>query len=156
VLYFKFFIAPPSDVLSNGPARSLVQILDLSRHVEILQFYWREFIRFGAWGIPAFSIGIIPILLIFLLLFRTQGVKEYRSAYTAGITMLIIQALGYYAIYLITPYDLTWHLRYSIERISLQIFPLIAFLILAASQTPESVFDPIAANLKGTKHAARH
>ena len=56
--------------------------------------------------------------------------------------MLIVQALGYYAIYLITPYDLTWHLQYSIDRIFLQIFPLIAFLILSASRSPESVFDP--------------
>ena len=60
--------------------------------------------------------------------------------------MLVIQALGYYAIYLITPYDLTWHLSYSIERIALQIFPLVAFLILSASRSPESVFDSHAIN----------
>ena len=142
VLYFKFFLAPPSDVLSNGAARSIAQILDISRHLEILRFYWGKFIRFGSWGIPGFSIGIIPILLIYFFLFNSGAIKEYPGAYIAGITMLIVQALGYYAIYLITPYDLTWHLQYSIDRIFLQIFPLIAFLILSASRSPESVFDP--------------
>jgi len=146
VLYFKFFIAPPSDVLSNGTARSIAQILDISRHKEILNFYWREFLGFGSWGIPGFSYGIIPVLLIYFLLFNSGVIKERAGAYIAGITMLVIQALGYYAIYLITPYDLTWHLYYSIERIALQIFPLIVFLILTASRSPESVFDSQAIN----------
>jgi hypothetical protein len=80
-------------------------------------------------------------MLFYFLLFNSGTIREYPAAYIAAITMLVIQALGYYAIYLITPYDLTWHLYYSIERIALQIFPLIAFLILSASRTPESVFD---------------
>lgn len=142
VLYFKFFLAPPSDVLSNGMARSIAQILDLSRHAEILNFYKGEFLGFGRWDIPGFSLGIIPILLIYFLLFNSGDIKIHPAAYIAGITILIVQALGYYAIYLITPYDLTWHLYYSIERIALQIFPLIAFLVLSASRSPESVFDP--------------
>ena len=146
VLYFKFFLAPPSDVLSNGLARSIAQILDISRHKEILNFYWGEFLGFGSWGIPGFSIGIIPILLFYLLLFNSGVIRERPAPYIAGITMFIVQALGYYAIYLITPYDLTWHLYYSIERIALQIFPLIAFLVLTASRSPESVFDPKAIN----------
>jgi 4-amino-4-deoxy-L-arabinose transferase-like glycosyltransferase len=141
VLYFKFFIAPPSDVLSNGMARSIAQVLDPSRHAEILRFYWGEFLRFGRWGIPGLSIGIIPVLLIYFLLFNSGIIKKYPAAYITGITMLVIQALGYYAIYLITPYDLTWHLSYSIERIALQIFPLVAFLVLSASRSPESVLD---------------
>lgn len=142
VLYFKFFIAPPSDVLSNGPARSIAQVLDISRHGEILNFYWGEFIHFGSWGIPGFSIGIFPILIIYFLLFNSGVIRQHPGVYIAGITMLIVQVLGYYAIYLITPYDLTWHLYYSIERIALQIFPLIAFLVLTASRSPESIFDP--------------
>ena len=146
VLYFKFFLAPPSDVLSNGMARSIAQVLDPSRHAEILRFYWGEFLGFGRWGIPGLSIGIIPILLVYFLLFNSGVVKKYPAAYIAGITMLVVQALAYYAIYLITPYDLTWHLSYSIERIALQIFPLVAFLVLSASRSPESVFDSHAIN----------
>ncbi len=146
VLYFKLFLAPPSDVLSSGPTRSMAQALDISRHVQILQSFWGEFKGFGSWGITGLSYGIIPVLLIYYLLFRAGVVKEHRTAYGAGITMLVIQILGYYAIYLITPYDLTWHLYYSAERVILQIFPLILFLILSASRTPESAFDSNTAN----------
>ena len=36
VLYFKEFLAPPSDVLSSGITRSIQQALDVSRHITIL------------------------------------------------------------------------------------------------------------------------
>ncbi len=136
VIFFKLFLAPPSDVLSNGAARSIQQILGIPRHLEILQYLGRELFYFGGW---TNLFGIIPVLLVYFLLFRLPVDKELRSAYIAGITMLAVQLLGDYGVYLITPYDLTWHLSYSIERIVLQIFPVIAFLILCASRVPEEI-----------------
>ena len=97
----------------------------------------REFWIFGGWNL----LGIIPVLIIYFLLFRLPVVKELRPAYLAGITIIAVQLLGDYGVYLITPYDLTWHLSYSIERIVLQVFPIIAFLILCASRTPEEIFQ---------------
>ncbi len=146
VLYFKLFLAPPSDVLSNGLVRSLHQVLDIARHVEILQFFWGQFIGFGSWDIAGVATAIIPVLLIYYLLFRAPINKEHRPAYIAGFTMLAVQALGYYGIYLITPYDLTWHLSYSVTRIFLQVFPMVSFLILCASRPPESIFGSIPAS----------
>lgn len=140
VLYFKLFLAPPSDVLSNGPARSLAQALDLSRHLEILQFFGRELLTFGGWHLLAQPIGILAVLLVYLILARSPLGREHSAMFTAAAVLLVVQFLGYYAVYVITPYDLTWHLNYSIERIFLQVFPLIAFVILTATQTPESIF----------------
>jgi hypothetical protein len=137
VLYFKLFLAPPSDVLSNGLTRSIQQILELSRHREIVQYFVNEFLYFGHWSSV---IGVLPVLALYFLLFRLPVRNELRGAYVAGITILLIQLLGDYAIYLITPYDLTWHLTYSIQRVVLQIFPLTAFLIFCVSRTPEMIF----------------
>jgi hypothetical protein len=137
VMGFKLFLAPPSDVLSNGPARSIRQILEAPRHVEIIQFFSRALWTFGEW---TSLMGILPILVVYFLLFRRPINKEQRPAYIAGITILAVQWLGDYGVYLISPYDLTWHLSYSIGRIVLQVFPLIVFLILSAVQTPEAVF----------------
>ena len=135
-LFFKLFLAPPSDVL-RGTETATQKILTISRHLEILQFMGREFWIFGGWNL----LGIIPVLIIYFLLFRLPVVKELRPAYLAGITIVAVQLLGDYGVYLITPYDLTWHLSYSIERIVLQVFPIIAFLILCASRTPEEIFQ---------------
>jgi hypothetical protein len=141
VLYFKFALAPPSDVLSSGPARSMRQILDLSRHAEIIRAFWLEVTSFGSWGIMPVSVGIIVILVLYYLLFRSPIPRELRPAYVAGSTLLIIQAAGYYGIYLITPYDLAWHLSFSTTRVVLQLFPLLVFLVLCASVPADSVLD---------------
>ena len=141
VLYFKLFLAPPSDVLSNGAGRSLQQIFDGSRHLEVLKFFWDQFFHFGSWTGVSLAMGIIPVVLIYFLLFRVLINKEHRPAFLAGITIVVIQAAGDYGVYLISPYDLTWHLTFSAQRIVLQIFPLIAFLILCACRSPESVFN---------------
>jgi len=133
---FKLFLAPPSDVLGNGVTRSIQQILEGSRHLEIIQYLSHELLYFGGW---TNWFGILPALFIYFLLFRLPVNNELRPAYIAGITILAVQLLGDYGVYLITPYDLTWHLSYSIERIVLQIFPMIAFLILCASRVPEEI-----------------
>jgi hypothetical protein len=59
--------------------------------------------------------------------------------------MLGIQLLGYYAAYLVSPYELAWHLSYSSTRIVLQLFPLLLFLILCASREAEMVLAPASA-----------
>jgi hypothetical protein len=140
VLYFKLFLAPPSDVLSNGPSRSIAQALDPARHLEILRFMGSELLRFGGWRIAAVPIGIIVVLLVYLLLARQPVAEQQKPMLLAAVVLVGIQMLGTYAVYLITPYDLTWHLTYSVERIILQIFPLLAFAILSATQPPESIF----------------
>jgi hypothetical protein len=140
VLYFKFFLAPPSDVLSNGPARSIAQALDLARHAEILGAFWNELLTFGGWTLMAQPIGIMIVLLVYLLLTRTPLTRKYRPIFTAVFVMLAIQMLGYYAVYVITPYDLQWHLGFSIFRIFLQVFPLIAFVVFSSARSLESIF----------------
>jgi hypothetical protein len=140
VMYFKFFLAPPSDVLSNGAARSIAQALDLARHAEILGAFWNELFTFGGWSIMAQPIGIIVVLLVYLLLTHSPSSSQYRPLFTAAIVMIVVQMLGYYAVYVITPYDLQWHLGFSIFRIFLQVFPVMTFVILSSARSPESIF----------------
>ena len=140
VLYFKLFLAPPSDVLSNGAAHSITQAVDPSRHIEILRFFAGQLIGFGGWDVIGLPVGVIVVLLVYLVLAREPGAEANRPMAISAIALIGIQALGYYAVYVITPYDLTWHLTYSIERVFLQIFPLIAFAILNSTKTPESIF----------------
>lgn len=152
VLYFKLFLAPPSDVLSSGPARSIQQILDPPRHLEIIKYVSGELVNFGGWGILPF--GILVILAAYFLLFRRPISGQLRPAYLAGLVMLLVQAAGYYGIFLITPYDLAWHLDYSTARLILQVYPLITFFVLSAAATPEEVFAGDSAPHQGVQHAA--
>jgi hypothetical protein len=117
------------------------QMLEPSRHVEILRAFWLEITTFGSWGVTPVSVGIIVILALYYLLFRSPIPPGLRAAYVADSAMLFIQAVGYYGIYVITPYDLAWHLSFSATRVVLQLFPLLVFLVLCASVPADSVLD---------------
>jgi dolichyl-phosphate-mannose-protein mannosyltransferase len=142
VLYFKFRLAPPSDILSGGPARWVQQGLDPARHASILADYFKEILTMGNLGFPALAVGIIPILVIFYLLFRAPIPAGRRIAYAAGLIIILIQLIGYYGAYVITPYNLAWHLTFSAERTLSQVFPLLLFLVMCATIPAESVLSP--------------
>ena len=153
VLYFKIYVAPPGDMLGGGAARLSLQASDIARHAEILKYFWREIISLGSWGIGPLSIGIIPILALYYALFRAPIPAAERTGYYAVGVILVLQLLGYYGAFLITPYDLTWHLSYSTERLVLQIFPLLLFLILCASLPVEAVLRDNPGPSNGVHHA---
>ncbi len=134
VIYFKEFLAPPSDVLSSGMTRSLQQALDLTRHIIILKSFGADILSFGGWGI-----GILPILLAYALIFKLAPSSEMQSAYLAIGLILILQTIGYYGIYLITPYDLQWHIDFSLSRLVFQLYVPFLFLFFAAVTDVEKV-----------------
>ena len=89
----------------------------------ILKSAGADLLSFGGWGI-----GFIPILLAYGLIFKFAPSSDLRPAYFAIGLILGLQAIGYYGIYLITPYDLQWHIDFSIGRLVLQLY--IPFLFL--------------------------
>ena len=141
---FRLLIAPAGDILSAAAGGSLAQVMDPSRHAVILRHMWGDILSFGSWGIPGLSLGILPIMLVYFALFRGRVSSTWTPALLAGIIILVVQLLGYYAAYLVSPYELSWHLTYSSNRIVLQVFPLLALLVLSATTDMETVLvrDP--------------
>jgi hypothetical protein len=153
LFFFKIFLAPSGDMLNAVTGGSTRQLLDASRHLLILRYFFDELRGFGGWRIGGVTLGILPVLILYYLLFRRPVPASSRPAYIACLAILVIQILGYYAAYLVSPYDLAWHLSYSSTRIALQIFPLLLFVTLCASLDVETVFSPAA---KEVQHASDH
>jgi hypothetical protein len=63
---------------------------------------------------------------------------------------LLLQLFGYMFIYLLTPYDLAWHVNTSIERLLLHLFPTGLFLFFYATKSPDFNLS------EGWNHASRH
>ena len=57
-----------------------------------------------------------------------------------GFAIFACQILGYYVFYLISPYELDWHLSSSLDRLFIHVYPTILFVTLIASQSPEIIF----------------
>jgi Dolichyl-phosphate-mannose-protein mannosyltransferase len=151
---FRLLIAPAGDMLGGGATRLLSQGLDLSRHLEIMHHFGQVLIGFGSWGITPIGVGIIPIALGYFLLARAGGSVSTHQAHMALVAILIIQLGGDYGAFLLTPYNLTWHLSYSTDRLVLQVFPLFLFATLTAARPAESVLGFVAPQSSGVQHAA--
>ena len=70
--------------------------------------------------------------------------------------ILVIQLAGDYGAFLLTPYDLSWHLSYSTNRLVLQVFPLFLFTALTVAKPAESLLGFLAPQRRGGQDAAGH
>jgi hypothetical protein len=129
--YLKHAIAAPGDLFSD-PRTSLHRLFEFSRYRAILGWYGKEFFRFGHWL-------LIPGSLLLVGLYFVAG-KDDRFTKTPGfrtsILALALTLAGYFAIFVITPYDIYWHLRFSLARLFLQLWPSAVFLFFLAMQVP--------------------
>jgi Dolichyl-phosphate-mannose-protein mannosyltransferase len=131
ILWFKRFIAPPGDLFVYS-ASTFHKITDLARYRAIGKWFGKQFFRFGHWvWVP----GTLLVVGIFLA-FRRWGSQNRGDSVPAGpgtgfglsVVALTITLCGYFVIYVITPYDVYWHLRFSLNRLFLQLWPSAIFL----------------------------
>lgn len=123
VLWFKHSVAFSSELFSNQPAM-LHKVLEPRRYWAIVTWFGKDFLRFGEWWpVPGTS-------LLVLLYFVIPGGRKPQSEQNnyAGILTIVLTFVGYFAIYVITPYDLYWHLRFSLNRLFLQLWPCAVLL----------------------------
>lgn len=135
LFYFKLQLAPPSEFLSAGSSKIVQNLMDTSRHQLIIDSFKNFFLHDGGWN----NIGIFLILCVYFLLFHSR-MKDNPDVVFISLSIFACQFTGYYLFYLISPYDLEWHVNYSLGRLFVQIYPAIIFVILNASQSPETIF----------------
>jgi hypothetical protein len=124
IAWFKLSVAPPSELFSNSTT-TLHKLLDPTRYWVILKWFVKGFFLFGHWL-------LVPGTLLLIAFYFATPEKEYRkqgAGFRSSVLALALTLGGYFAIYLITPYDLYWHLRFSLTRLFLQLWPSTIFLL---------------------------
>jgi hypothetical protein len=134
-LYFKYFLAPSSEFFRSDIALIALKVFDLSRHKLIVSSFIDEFLQLGIG-----SLRVFPVILIYWLFFYSRREKN-TPVFAYVTTTILLQLAGYYCVYLISPYDLQWHLDFSIGRLFVHLFPTFLFLVLNTSRTPEEILD---------------
>jgi hypothetical protein len=139
VIYFKRAIAAPGDLFSDSTTM-LHKLLSAPRYWAVIKWYAKEFFRFGHW--------IVPATLVMLGYYFAIG-KQNRSPHALSFRILrltlVLTLAGYFVIYLITPYEIYWHLSFSLDRLFLQLWPSAIFLFfLAVPSELQAPFDGIA------------
>jgi hypothetical protein len=80
----------------------------------------------------------MPLLLFFYFLLLGASVKRKDVAATSIAVLLpVFMMVSYFFVYILSPYDLAWHLDSSLDRLLLQLWPLAIFAYFAIVQPPE-------------------
>ena len=128
VIYFKTIIAPPNDLIVDF-ANRINQVFDPNRHIVLLQEFGTNLMALSNW----------TLLAVYLVLFGIDIKKEFMHPFLACLAMVVLQLIGYYSIFLISPHPLSWHLS-ALYRLLLQVSPLIIFLYFSVVRAPETIF----------------
>jgi hypothetical protein len=142
VFYFKHEVASKNEIFADS-STTLSKLLSAPRYWAILSWFVKQSYRFGQW--------IVPLTILMLLFLFVGGKRKMRNASwqgQAGWLVLMLMLCGYFAIYLITPYPIYWHLRFSLNRLFLQLWPSTVFLFFLSVEpwiigSSKSMIDPV-------------
>jgi hypothetical protein len=132
IFWFKHSVAPHGDLFPDT-ASAIHKLLEPHRYWIVFRWYFKSFFRFGEWWLVP---GTLALGIYYFLMVGAK--KDGRSrGFDIGLVTLSLTFAGYFVIYLITPYDIFWHLRNSLNRLFLQLWPSAVFLFFLAA--PDSV-----------------
>ena len=137
LLIFKEGYAPTNDLVGGLNPQTLAQAFALDRHRQILTAFLQKGLSFGRWTV------IVPPLLLALLIAPGPDRRHRARLSTAALT-LVLTLIGYYLVYVFTPKDLDWHLRTSLSRLYLQLWPSVLFILFAVLRYPKLNFGQAA------------
>ena len=132
LIWFKHSIAPPSELFSDQSA--LHKLAMPARYWITLKWYGKDFLRFGEWAFVPGTLLLVGLCFAASANARNNNHEEREDRSSVLVLPLILA--GYFFIYLITPYDLRWHLRFSLNRLFLQLWPSAVFLFFLAAPIP--------------------
>jgi len=129
LLVFRMLVPVTSDVMPGDAGSVLPMVLDLSRYLQIGGAFLYEIATFGS--------GAPWVLAAYVWLARPGRTALPETLAPIAVTVLLLG--GYFAVYVISPWDLGWHLASSLNRLLLHPWPLIVLAALAPAEgTPAS------------------
>ena len=107
--YFKIFYAPPSDITTGTiNSNTLEKVYSIDRYIIITKYL------FGTLIIQFPLLLILPFTVLTLI----------HKSFFSWRNIIIISTLAVYLfVYIITPYDIEWHLSRSLSRLIHQLYP---------------------------------
>ncbi|MFT3892617.1 MAG: hypothetical protein QM730_13360 [Anaerolineales bacterium] len=136
VVYFKLFLTPPNDLFDQSSSVSISeQLFNIERYSYVTKNFYKQLFVFGN--------GELSVLLIILygLVVGLDKSTDRRQPAFAAIIAVILQLTGYFMIYILTPHDLEWHIRTSLYRLIIHMFPAMLLIIFLSITDPETIFS---------------
>lgn len=121
IFYFKVNLSPPNDLMAaQGFSHVLASIADLNRYYLICRSFVGQTVIFNN--------SILIVLFVFLL-FVGVRLEKKNTGLVISLVVFLLMIMGHFCVYLITPRYLLFHLGNSLDRLFLQLWPCLIFLI---------------------------
>lgn len=139
ILVFKLTLAPANDLVDPGNLTPvLTKLFSISRYGEVLQALHIYHKGFGGWLIP------IPVVFLVLwLVLQPRINSENKAAILTLAFILILQWVGYFMIYVITPHDLQTHVNQSYDRLLMHLYPSFVLFMFLFLRPLKKIISPI-------------
>lgn len=121
LLFFKIKYSPPNDLMAAQTLSFAVpKLLDISRYVLVGRWFLREITHFGN--------GVTVVFFVYLVLAGVElDERKIQPLISTGV-LLVTMLCGHFFIYIVSPFDLNWHLSSSSQRLLIQLWPTLLFL----------------------------
>jgi hypothetical protein len=105
------------------------KVLNLARHEQIIHAFAATM---WSWG-GSFPMGVAPVFAVVLVVGGCRVPSGLRRSVGFSAVVVLGMLASFYAAYVLSPYDLTWHLATSLQRILVQVWPtfVLAFCLVA-------------------------
>ncbi|OGS24469.1 MAG: hypothetical protein A2297_07025 [Elusimicrobia bacterium RIFOXYB2_FULL_48_7] len=128
IILFKNIVSMPNYFISSlDPGVFISKAFDFSRHALILKFLASELFNVKHWN-------LFPLLFIAGALSGKFNIRpENKPGVLAACLVFLFSGAGYYLVFLLSPFNLEWHLSSSIARLFAQFWPLVVFLAVLSA-----------------------
>jgi hypothetical protein len=130
LLYFKLNFAPRNDMI-NIPTlkKTVVHLLDLDRYLYVITETLKK--------VYFFNDKIVILMAVYFLISGLDRSGHVKKHIFSHVILLLLTLGGYLFAYVITPYDLGWHIDSSLRRLFIQLWPAWVFLFFYSVRGPE-------------------
>ena len=131
VVWFKLALAPPSGLVEGQSLTViLTRLLDPARHATVLGLMAQHAMR---WSAPI-AVAVFPIVS-----FVAAWIAVRAGGAVRVMTLVVgLMLLSYYVVYVTTPFDITWHVTTSVDRLLVQLWPALVLVVFLGLQSPGS------------------
>ncbi|MBA4423445.1 MAG: hypothetical protein C0390_10190 [Syntrophus sp. (in: bacteria)] len=150
VIYFKTALAPTNDLLAGfSVSAASAKLLDPSRYIQIAGAFFVTGISFTQ-GLIDIRVGMhlnpgpvnVLLLAAYLLITGIHINQRDKTGLLQTTAVLFLMAAGYFFVYVLTPLDLNYHLMTSLNRLFLQLWPGVIFVVFMVAGPSEQAFLP--------------
>ena len=165
VVYFKTALAPTNDLLAGfSVSATSAKLFDLGRYVQIARAFFVTGISFTQ-GLIDIRVGMhlnpgpvnILLLAVYMMIAGMHIDQRDKTGLLQTAIVLLLTAAGYFFVYVLTPLDLNYHLMTSLNRLFLQLWPGVIFIVfMVAGPSEQALLHSDAPQTAPGQSKARH